>query len=215
VLFPGRDFTDRAAAEFALREVAQPDSITLTKYGPNPAYQSRTVGHGACLCGTEPATTLMALIRDVEEARKNRRPAGQTIIATSMVEPDIERILAWPFANVCTDGELDGRHPRGFGSFPRVLGDYVRQRRVVGFAEAIRKTTSLAASNVRIAHRGRIAPGAFADLVLLDTATVIDHVTPADPHAASTGVAKVWVNGTLAFVDGRTTGSRSGRALRR
>ena len=62
---------------------------------------------------------------------------------------------------------------------------------------------------------GRIAPGAFADLVLLDTATVIDHVTPADPHVVSTGVAKVWVNGTLAFVDGRTTGSRSGRALRR
>ena len=127
VLFPGRDFTDRAAAEFALREVAQPDSITLTKYGPNPAYQSRTVGDVARLRGTEPATTLMALIRDVEEARKNPRPAGQTIIATSMVEPDIERILAWPFANVCTDGELDGRHPRGFGSFPRVLGDYVRQ----------------------------------------------------------------------------------------
>ena len=73
---------------------------------------------------------------------------------------------------------------------PRVLGDYVRQRRVVGFAEAIRKTTSLAASNVGIANRGRIAPGAFADLVLLDTATVIDHVTPADPHAVSTGVAK-------------------------
>ena len=132
MLFPERNFDDRAAAEFALREVAQPDSITLTNYGANRAYNGKTVGQIARERGADAATTLMSLIHDAEEARRAGKPAGQTIIATSMIEPDIERIIRWPYANICTDGELDGRHPRGFGSFTRVLGHYVRERRVVG-----------------------------------------------------------------------------------
>src|SRR4029079_17964791 len=81
--------------------------------------------------------------------------------------------------------------------------------------EAIRKMTSLAADNVGIANRGRIVPGAFADLLLFDPATVIDNATPADPHAVSTGLAKVWVNGKLAYEGGKTTGVRGGMVIRR
>jgi N-acyl-D-amino-acid deacylase len=215
VLFPERNFTDRKAAEFALDQVAPPDEITLTSYGPRPEYAGKTVAQIAAERGTDPATTLLALVKDADDARKAGRPSGETIIAASMDERDIEKIMAWPFTNICTDGELDGRHPRGYGSFTRVLGRYVRERHVVSLPEAIRKMTSLAADNVGIANRGRIAPGAFADLVLFDPATVIDNATPANPHAVSTGIAKVWVNGALAYDDGKTTGARGGAVVRR
>jgi len=79
----------------------------------------------------------------------------------------------------------------------------------------VRKMTALAADNVGLQDRGRIVRGAPADLVLFDTATVADRATPADPHAVSVGVAKVWVNGVLAYDGGTTTGRRSGRVLRR
>jgi N-acyl-D-amino-acid deacylase len=214
VLFPERNFTDRKAAEFALDQVAPPDEITLTSYGPRPEYAGKTVAQIAKERGTDPATTLLALVKDADDARKAGRPSGETIIAASMDERDIEKIMAWPFTNICTDGELDGRHPRGYGSFTRVLGRYVRERHVVSLPEAIRKMTSLAADNVGIANRGRIAPGAYADLVLFDPATVIDNATPADPHAVSAGIAKVWVNGALAYGGGKT-GARSGMVLHR
>ena len=215
VLFPDRNFTDRKAAEFALDQVAPPDEITLTSYGPYPEYAGKTVAQIAAERGTDPATTLLALVKDADDARKAGRPSGETIIAASMDEGDIEEIMGWPFTNICTDGELDGRHPRGFGSFTRVLGRYVRERHVVSLPEAIRKMTSLAADNVGIANRGRVVAGAFADLVLFDPATVIDNATPADPHALSTGIVKVWVNGKLAYDGAKTTGTRAGAVIRR
>lgn len=213
VLFPERDFTNRTAAEFALREVAQPDSITLTRFGANASYEGKTLAEIARLRNTDPAAALMGLIQESEAASASGR-GGQTIIATSMTEGDIERILKWPFANICTDAELDDRHPRGFGAFTRVLGHYVRERRIISFPEAIRKMTSLAADNVGLRGRGWIEPGMYADLVLLDTATVADRATPDAPHAISAGIAKVWVNGTLAYDNGKVTGARAGRPIR-
>jgi len=215
VLFPERNFTDRKAAEFALDQVAPPNEITLTSYGPHPDYAGKTVAQIAAERGTDPVTTLIALVKDADDARKAGRPSGETIIAASMDERDIEKIMAWPFTNICTDGELDGRHPRGYGSFTRVLGRYVRERHVLSLSEAIRKMTSLAADNVGIMNRGRVVPGAFADLVLFDPATVIDNATPADPHAISTGIIKVWVNGKLAYDGSKTTGTRGGMVIRR
>jgi N-acyl-D-amino-acid deacylase len=215
VLFPERNFNDRAAAEFALDQISRPQDITLTNYGPNPSYNGKTLAEIATQRGEAPAVTIMALLNEVEAARNAGRPAGQTIIAASMIEPDIERLIAWPHANICTDGELDGRHPRGFGSFPRVLGHYVRTRGVVSLPEAIRKMTSLAAHHMGMSERGVIAPGAYADLVLFDPQSVIDRATPDQPHAVASGISKVWVNGVLAYDGGRVTGQRAGRRIYR
>ena len=215
VLFPERNFADRRAAEFALDEVAPPNEITLTRYEPMPAYAGHTVEEIARMRGSDPATTLMWLVNEAEAAEKAGRPAGETIIAASMDERDIAKIIAWPFANICTDGELEGKHPRGFGSFPRVLGRYVREQHVVTLPEAIRKMTSLAAANVGIHDRGRIAPGTRADLVLFDPTTVIDRATPSDPHALSTGIVRVWVNGILSYDSGKVTGARAGAIIQR
>jgi N-acyl-D-amino-acid deacylase len=132
-----------------------------------------------------------------------------------MVEPDLERLLAWSWANLCTDGELAGRHPRGFGSFPRVLGRYVRERQVLPLAEAVRKMTSLAAANVGLARRGQIRPGWYADLVLFDPATVADRATPTDPQALSEGIRRTWVNGVIVYESGHPTAARPGQVLRR
>ena len=132
-----------------------------------------------------------------------------------MKEADIERLVVWPFINICTDGELDGAHPRGFGSFPRVLGRYVRERQVLILEQAVHRMTARAASNLGLRERGRIEPGAYADLVLFDPDTVADRATTDEPHAVSTGIEEVWVNGHLAYRDGQGIWQRHGRVLRR
>lgn len=214
VLFPARDFANRASAEFALREVSSPEGLLLSGFAPNPSYVGKTVAEIATLRGTDPATTLMALI--AESQRGPRTADGrESVIGTSMDERDIAKLMAWPWTNICTDGELDGRHPRGFGAFPRVLGRYVRDQHVVPLAEAIRKMTSLAAANVGLVGRGSIAPGQAADLVLFDPATVIDVATPTAPRELSRGIDRVWVNGVLVFAAGGATGAHPGRVLRR
>src|SRR5438093_3433769 len=132
VLFPERDFGNRRTAELVLREIATPEDLLLGRFAPEPSYAGRTLAEIARLRGTDPPETLMALIREALafEAR-TREDDVESVIGTSMSEPDLEKLLAWPFTNVCTDGELDGRHPRGFGTYPRVLGRYVRERHVL------------------------------------------------------------------------------------
>ena len=217
VLFPERDFENRKTAEFVLREISTPEDLLLGTFAPEPSYAGKTVAEIARLRGTDPPATLMALIKEAlafEAAHKDNDDV-ESVIGTSMSEPDLERLLAWPYSNICTDGELDGRHPRGFGTYPRVLGRYVRERKVVGLEEAVRKMTSLAAHNVGLRDRGEVRPGAFADLVLFDPATVMDRATTRDPQAVSAGIQSVWVNGAVVYEAGKTTGRRPGRALRR
>ena len=215
VLFPKRDFENRAAAEFALTETSTPAGLLLGRYEPNPAYAGKTVAEISRLRGTDSITTLIDLIRESEAMRKTTGRSTQSVIGTSMVEPDVERIMRWPHTNLSTDGALAGPHPRGYGAFPRFLGVYVRERKVMALEEAVRRMTSLAAAHMGIRDRGRIAPGMFADLVLFDPATVADRATPQQPHLTSVGIARVWVNGQEVFANGTTTGARPGRTIRR
>ena len=215
VLYPARDFANRATTDFVLREVATADGLLISRFEPNPEYAGKTVAEIARMRNSDPASTLEWLIKTSEDARKSGGKGGQGVIGTSMDERDIARLIAWPFANISSDGELNGRHPRGFGSFPRVLGHYVREQRVVTLEEAIRKMTALAAHNVGIRDRGTIATGMYADLTLFDPSTVIDRATPADPHAVSVGIDRVWVNGAMVYAKGATTGALPGRVIRR
>jgi N-acyl-D-amino-acid deacylase len=140
---------------------------------------------------------------------------GPTIVATSMDEKDVERLMQWPHANICSDGTLSGGHPRGFGAFPRVLGRYVRERKLMSLHEAIRRMTSLSAAHVGIPDRGTIARGQAADLVLFDSARIIDRATTVQSREVSEGVRTVWVNGEVVFDKGATTRNRPGRVIRR
>jgi N-acyl-D-amino-acid deacylase len=215
VLFPARDFENRAEAELVLREVAAPDGLLLGRFDPDTTYVGKTVADIARLRGTDPATTLMALIRESLQAESSGRRGGESVIGTSMDERDVERLIAWPYASISSDGELAGRHPRGAGAFPRVLGRYARERGIVSLQEAIRKMTSLSADNLGLRQRGRIVVGNYADLVLFDPDRIIDRATPAYPQARSEGVRAVWVNGALVYSAGSTTIERPGRPLRR
>lgn len=209
VLFPERDFQDRDAAAFALAELAPPEGMLIARYEPEPSYEGKTLAAVAEERGEDPVTTYMALI-----ARAEAEDAGESIIATSMDEADVVRLLRWEHTNVASDGGLDGAHPRGFGAFTRVLGPYVRAGHL-SLEDAVRKMTKLAAEHVGIEGRGEIRPGAYADLVLFDPDAVVDLATPEAPHRPSEGIARVWVNGVEVFREGSGTGARPGRTLRR
>jgi N-acyl-D-amino-acid deacylase len=215
VLFPERDFENLEEARRVLAEIAPAGGLLLGRYRPNPAYAGRTVADIAAERGEAPEVTLLALIRDAEAMRAAGGEDVESVIGTSMTEGDLEALLRWPHTNLCTDGELDGSHPRGFGSYPRLLGRYGRERGVLGLEEAVRRMTSLAADHVGLEGRGRLVPGAYADLVLFDPATVIDRATTSDPHALSAGIERVWVNGRTVYAGGSVSGLRPGQVLRR
>ena len=215
VMFPERNFDDPVAAQFAVTEVSTPEGMLIPTYKPEPSYAGKTLAEISEIRGTEPVETLMDLIRDAEAMRAAGEEGVESVIATSMDERDIERLMAWRHTNICTDGELDGAHPRGYGTYPRVLGRYVRERDALTLPDAVHKSTALAAEHMGFVDRGRIEPGFKADLVLFDPDTVIDRATPEDPRAVSEGIDKVWVNGVLVYAEGRTTGEHPGRVLKR
>lgn len=189
--------------------------MLIPTYKPEPSYAGKTLAEISEIRGMEPAETLMDLIRDAEAMRAAGEKGVESIIATSMDERDIERLMTWRHTNICTDGELDGAHPRGYGTYPRVLGRYVRERDALTLPDAIHKSTALAAEHMGFADRGRIEPRFKADLVLFDPETVIDRATPEDPKALSEGIARVWVNGVVVYADAQTTGEHPGRVLKR
>ena len=218
VLFPERDFGNRAEAEKILREISTPEGLLIGDFAAHPSYAGKTVAEIAVIRREDPASTLMGLIKEAlafEKANPDFTGGVESVVATSMIESDITKLMAWEHTNICSDGALDGAHPRGFGAFPRVLSKYVRDGKVMSVETAIKKMTSLAATHMGITRRGSISPGYFADLVLFDPATVTDRATPKDPHLTSTGIAKVWVNGQLVYREGATTRTHPGRVLRR
>lgn len=213
VLFPGRAYT-RDAAAFALDELAPPDGMLLGTFTPEPSYQGRTLAEVAALRGEDPVTTYLALI-DMVYGPGAPEDADEGIVARSMAPEDVAALLAWPHANVCSDGELDGPHPRGYGSFTRVLARYVREEGVLSLEQAVHKMTGLSAAHVGLEGRGVLAPGAHADLVLFDPATVEDRADFGASRVPSVGVAGVWVNGERVWDGTAATGARPGRVLRR
>jgi N-acyl-D-aspartate/D-glutamate deacylase len=139
-----------------------------------------------------------------------------------MSEDDVKTAMRFPWVSVGTDssairpeGEL-GRgqpHPRSYGTFPRILGHYVRDERILTLPDAIRKMTSLAADQIKISDRGALKPGYFADVVVFDPKTVADTATFEKPHQYPVGIDAVVVNGVVTVRNGHHTGAHAGRAL--
>ena len=210
VLFPARNFKDRKEAEFALTEITTPEGVLLGSYSPDTSYVGKTLAEISTLRKTDPAKTLMDLIDEVE-----KRQGYESVIVTSMTEKDIADILKWPYTGICSDGSGESRHPRGYGSFTRVLRKYVREEKVLSWEEAIHKMTALTAENLGIKKRGKIEVGQYADLVLFDPEKVSDLATPEKPQLKSAGISKVWVNGTEVYSIDGTTLSYPGKVIRR
>lgn len=149
------------------------------------------------------------------DAAKRLQPAGA--IYHSIDEHDMRRILAHPATMIGSDGLPWDKHPhpRLWGAFPRVLSRYCREEKLFSLPQAIRKMTSMPAQRFGLAHRGKIAEGYFADLVLFDPEAIRDTATFSDPIRPAEGIHSVWVNGTLSYTAQGLTGNRAGRFLPR
>ncbi|RIH76054.1 D-aminoacylase [Calidithermus terrae] len=181
----------------------------------NQVYVGRRLSQIAAMRGQDPLEAVFDLL--VSE--------GQRIgtIYFSMSEDNLRLELSQPWVMVSTDaGGFDPEwarahgpvHPRGYGSYPRVLGRYVREEGLLSLEEAVRKMTSLPANRLSLFDRGRIAPGCKADLVLFDPDAITDRATFEDPHRLSVGVDAVWVNGVRVLEEGQHTGATPGQVVR-
>ncbi len=178
-------------------------------------YTGKTLGEVAKVYGKSPEETAMDLVI-----------TDSTRVETAyflMNEENIKRQIALPYVCFGSDAgspAAEGMflkykdHPRAFGNFSRLLGKYVREEKVIPLEEAIRKLTSLPATNLKIQKRGSLAPGYYADLTIFDPTKIEDHATFENPHQYSTGMIHVFVNGTLVLEDGEHTGAKPGRVVR-
>lgn len=145
---------------------------------------------------------------------------GANAIYHVLDEGDVRRIMTHPFTMIASDGRLsrpgDGHpHPRAYGTFPRVLGEYVRTQRLLSLETAIHKMTQMPAMRLGLRDRGVLRDGAMADVVVFDAATVQDQATFTEPHQYPQGIGTVIVNGTVSVDGGAATGQRAGRVLTR
>ena len=140
-----------------------------------------------------------------------------------MSEENVQRQIALPYmsfgsdaGSMATEGVFlrSNPHPRAYGNFARLLGRYVRDEKVIPLEEAVRKLTTLPATNLKLRRRGALQIGHYADIVVFDPATIMDHATFDQPHQYSTGVQHVFVNGVQVLKDGEHTGALPGRVVR-
>ncbi|WP_437622078.1 N-acyl-D-amino-acid deacylase family protein [Sorangium sp. So ce1151] len=193
-----------------------PENVILLKLDdPMRQYQGKTLADVMRARGVSAEEAAVDLLRDT----------GNEVWGAfkTMSEDNLRREIALPwmgFASGDTASAAEGTflqslvHPRAYGNVPRLLGKYVRDDGVISLQEAVRRLTSLPASNLRIRDRGALKPGFFADIVVFDPATVRDNATFPAPHAYATGVRHVLVNGVAVLEDGRHTGALPGRPVR-
>lgn len=192
------------------------DSVQITSTNAATAWaRGRRLGELAAERGTDGWTLAVRLMAE------NRGGVG--MIGFGMSEENTARFLAHPLCMPCSDGgayapygplSTGSPHPRGYGSFPRILGRYVRELGLVTLEEAVRKMTSLPAAKLGLDDRGRLAPGMVADLVAFDPARVSDTATFESPHGYPVGIVHVVVNGSVTIREGEQTGTLSGRSVR-
>ena len=186
----------------------------IARYGPDETYNGKNISEvnksrGRKSKAEEEAETILELIK-----------SGRVqMVYFSMNEEDVERIMKYPFAMTASDAGIvefgkNMPHPRAYGTNARVLGKYVRERKVIGLEEAIRKMTSLPAQKFKFKDRGLLREGFAADIVVFDEAEVIDMATFEKPHAYSKGFKYVIVNGEVVVDEGKHTGMRSGVVLK-
>jgi N-acyl-D-aspartate/D-glutamate deacylase len=217
VLFPARDYTNLASAQFAVTQLFDPTSSYIVQFAPKPSYVGKTVTAIAKERNESEAQTLMSLVAiaaNFKDKNPGYKGSIEAIAAKSMSESDVAKFIEWPFAVICSDGN-GGGHPRGYGSFTRILGKYVREDKIMSLETAIYKMTGQTANYLGIKDRGIIEAGKKADLVLFNPETVIDHAVIGNSNALSTGIEMVWVNGQLIYKNQKATGLKPGVLIKR
>ena len=203
-------------ANVQLASIGRTRGVAATDDAPNRKYEGMRVADAAKLAGKDPFDFVFDLLVETR--------GGVGCVYFIMSEDDVRLAMVQPWVAVGSDGSalsIEGPlrsgvpHPRNFGTFPRVLGKYVRDEKVIPLEEAVRKMTSLAAAISQLPGRGTIAPGMWADLVIFDPATVADTATFEKPFSYPVGIDTVLVNGQVVLDEGTHTGARPGQVLRR
>jgi len=196
---------------------AGPDGILFLSF-KNPKLKpltGKTLAEVAKARGVSPEDTAIDLV--IEDGTR----VGVAYFLIS--EANVRRQMTLPWVSFGSDEQgdapegvflLSAAHPRAYGNFARVFAKYVREDHALSTEEAVRRMTSLPADNLSLKDRGRLRPGAFADLVVFDQNTIQDHATFEKSHQLSTGVSYVIVNGKLAVKDGKATGAATGKVVR-
>jgi N-acyl-D-amino-acid deacylase len=211
VLIPSRDWQNRSLWEKGMSEVGGAEHVRLTTYSPDKDWQGKTIAEIAAMTGKDAITVVQEVVQKTHGVGAT---GSESVVVTAMTEDDLSRFIASPRVMFCTDGSLRPTHPRGAGSFPRLLGVYVREKHLLTLEQAIHKMTGLPARRMGFADRGALRPGMKADVVIFNPLTVKDTATVADPAAQPVGLPYVMVNGALVLDNGKITGNRPGAVLR-
>jgi N-acyl-D-amino-acid deacylase len=194
-----------------------PDKVLLVSF-KNPKLKpltGKTLGEVARMRGKSPEETAMDLVIE-DESRVGT-------VYFLMDENNVRKQVGLPWVSFGSDAESQApegvflkssTHPRAYGNFSRVIGHYVRDEKAAALPDAIRRLTSLPATNLGIRQRGSLKPGYYADVVVFDPAKVQDHATFEKPQQLATGVDDVFVNGVQVLNDGKHTGAKPGRVVR-
>ena len=205
VLVPSRKHDERSEVEKGLYNVGGADKVLVTTCSAHRDYEGKTLEEIAKMTGMTPVDVYIQIVRD----------GGASVVCDSMNETDVRNFYQQPWVMVSSDGGIGGRHPRGTGTFPRVLGRFVRENKWLALEEAVRKMSSMPAKRLGLKDRGLIKKGMKADLVLFDKEKVIDRNTFTVPQTLSEGVETVWVNGKAVWEGGKVTGAMAGEILRK
>ncbi|MFQ5739916.1 MAG: amidohydrolase family protein [Acidobacteriota bacterium] len=184
------------------------ERLQFRSHPADPSIEGKTLQQVARERDTDPIDLAMKLLK----------AGGAGLVSFNMDPDDVATLMRQDWVMTCSDGGLvpTGRgvpHPRNYGTFPRKIHKYVLQEKVLGLAQAIRSMTSLPAAVFGVHDRGRIQPGALADLVVFDLESIRDRATYRKPHQLSEGIVYLLVNGKLALDQGRPTGKLNGRVL--
>jgi N-acyl-D-amino-acid deacylase len=175
--------------------------------GRHPEWLGKTLAQVAALRGQDPFEAAFDLLAEER--------MGVAMVSFSQDELVIERFMKLPYANVCTDGLLGGRpHPRSYGTYPRILGRYVRERGTLTLPEAVRKMTSQAAASFGFADVGLVREGLRANLVVFDPERVSDRASFEDPMQFPVGIRDVFVGGQAVVRNEVVTGARPGKVVK-
>ncbi len=205
VLVPSRKHEDRGEIEKGLANVGGADKVLITSHGANRNYEMKTMAEISASKNISPVDLYIEIVKN----------GGAGVVCNSMNENDVKAFYTRPWVMVSSDGGIGSRHPRGAGTFTRVLGKFVREDKWFGLEEAIKKMASMPAARLGLKDRGLIKKGMKADLVLFDPRSVIDKATFAEPQMLSAGIKVVFVNGVKVWDGEKSTGNLSGSILKR
>lgn len=205
VLVPSRKHDDPAEVQKGIDAIGGADRVLITNCRAFPAFEGKTLDEAAKLAGKAPVETYIEIVKS----------GGAGVVGFGMTEEDVRTFYQTPWVMASSDGGIGGRHPRATGTFPRVLGHFVRERKWLTLEEAVRKSSAMPAARLGLKDRGLIKKGMAADIVLFDPNMVKDRATFAEPQLFSEGINMVFVNGELVWDGEKVTGKLPGKILRR